>query len=127
LPGSAAPAHGRSPDPDAAAVLGRGARLYEHHCLSCHGASGEGKPQAYPQLAGRRALATGNAVRMVLDGGYAPSTAGNPWPYGMPPFGGVLSDADVAAVLSHVRSSWGNQGALVLPQEVARLRAAPAH
>jgi mono/diheme cytochrome c family protein len=64
---------------------------------------------------------------MVLDGGYAPSTAGNPWPYGMPPFAGALSDAEVAAVLSHVVSSWGNQGPLVLPQEVARLRAAPAH
>lgn len=127
LPDSAAPAHSRSPGPDAAAILGRGARLYEHHCLSCHGASGEGKPRAYPQLAGKRAIATGNAVRMVLDGGYAPSTAGNPWPYGMPPFGGVLSDADVAAVLSHVRTSWGNQGTLVLPQEVARLRGAPAH
>jgi hypothetical protein len=33
----------------------------------------------------------------------------------------------VAAVLSHVVSSWGSQGPLVLPQEVARLRAAPAH
>ncbi|UUZ52036.1 cytochrome c [Massilia sp. B-10] len=43
----------------------------------------------------------------------------------MPPFSGVLSDADVAAVVTYVRASWGNQGGQVLPQEVARLRATP--
>jgi len=126
LPDRAPPAYSPGPSGDAAAVLAQGARLYEKHCVSCHAVSGEGKPRAYPQLAAKGHLATGNAVRMVLDGGYAPSTAGNPWPYGMPPFGGVLSDAEVAAVLSHVRNSWGNQGALVLPQEVARLRGARA-
>lgn len=119
----------RQPQGDPLAILRQGAGLYETHCASCHGAGGEGTARAYPRLAGQRGIAsaaTGNLVRMVLDGGYAPSTAGNPRPYGMPPFSGVLSDAEVAAVLSYVRASWGNQGALVLPQEVGRLRATPA-
>jgi mono/diheme cytochrome c family protein len=63
---------------------------------------------------------------MVLNGGYPPSTRGNPRPYGMPPFGPALSDAEVAAVVSFVRTSWGNGGALVSPVDVARLRGAPA-
>jgi mono/diheme cytochrome c family protein len=92
-------------------VLERGGRLYERHCASCHGAQGEGVPGAYPPLAGNRAARmpeTTNLVQIVLHGGYPPATKGNPRPFGMPPFATVLSDADVAAVLSYVRSAWDN-------------------
>jgi mono/diheme cytochrome c family protein len=41
----------------------------------------------------------------------------------MPPFGAALSDTDIAAVLSHVRTSWGNAAAPVGEFEVHRLRA----
>jgi mono/diheme cytochrome c family protein len=110
------------------AVLQRGARIYGQQCASCHGGQGEGSARVYPRLAGRGVLANGpagNAIRMVLDGGYGPSTDGNPRPFGMPPFSAALSDADVAAVLTHVRTSWGNQGSPVQPQDVGRLRATP--
>ena len=50
------------------------------------------------------------------------ATAGNPRPHGMPPYVMLLSDADVAAVLTHLRTSWGNQGTPVSELEVARQR-----
>lgn len=63
---------------------------------------------------------------MVMNGGYGPSTAAHPRPFGMPPFVLTLSDADVAAVLTHVRSAWGNQAAPVAELTVQRLRGASA-
>jgi mono/diheme cytochrome c family protein len=58
----------------------------------------------------------------VLNGGYAPATKGNPRPYGMPPFFGKLNDADVAAVLTYARASWGNAGGPVSSADVERYR-----
>ncbi len=106
-------------------LASRGAVLYEQHCVACHGAKGEGAPNAYPPLAGNRAVtmaSPANGVRLVLQGGFPPTTTGNPRPYGMPPFGMRLSNDDVAAVLTHVRTSWGNAGAPVSALEVNRLR-----
>lgn len=94
----------------------RGAKLYDQHCAQCHGDKGEGVPGAYPPLAGNRAVTlpvTANLVQVVLGGGFPPATAGNPRPFGMPPYATVLSDADVAAVLSHIRGSWGNRAPAV--------------
>lgn len=108
------------------AVAARGAQLYEQHCAQCHGDNGKGVPNAYPALAGNRAVLmsqTSNLVQVVLNGGYAPATQGNPRPFGMPPFVLVLDDSDIAAVLTHVRSSWGNQASVVSPLEVNRIRA----
>jgi len=94
----------------------RGAKLYEDHCANCHGLQGQGQPGAYPALAGNRAVTmtpTNNLVLTVLGGGFAPSTHSNPRPYGMPPFVLQLGDADIAEVLTYVRSAWGNQAAPV--------------
>lgn len=110
-----------------ASVLARGAKLYEQHCTQCHGEQGRGVPQAYPALAGNRAVTmpqTANLVQIVLNGGYAPATEGNPRPFGMPPFVLELNDSDIAAVLTHIRQSWGNQASVVTPLEVNRMRAA---
>jgi len=103
----------------------RGARIYEQHCAKCHGARGEGIKGAYPPLAGNRAVTlpvSANMVQVVLGGGYPPATAGNPRPYGMPPFVMVLKDADVAAVLTFLRSSWGHNAPPVSEFEVAQQR-----
>jgi mono/diheme cytochrome c family protein len=108
-----------------AQVAERGARLYDKHCAQCHGEQGEGVRGAYPPLAGNRSVllpVTANLVQVVLGGGFPPATAGNPRPFGMPPFVMALSDADVAAVLTHVRTSWGNQAAPVSELEVERQR-----
>ena len=104
-----------------------GARLYDRHCKDCHGADGTGKPPAYPPLAGNRALTMRSAVnpiRMMLNGGYPPGTAGNPRPYGMPPFRPEMNDDEVATVVSYIRNSWGNHAGPVSPLEVDRFRSA---
>ncbi|MEY2890992.1 MAG: hypothetical protein RJA98_900 [Pseudomonadota bacterium] len=106
-------------------TLKLGREVYGQHCADCHGEQGQGAQGAYPALAGNRAVTQAsplNALRMVLVGGYAPSTAGNPRPWGMPPLGPTLSDAEVAAVVSYIRQSWGHSAsaATVLQAQQAR-------
>jgi mono/diheme cytochrome c family protein len=91
----------------------------------CHGDDGRGSTGAFPPLAGNRALLMANpanVIRVVLSGGFLPSTGGNPRPYGMPPFSHLLTDEQVAAVVTHVRTSWGNQASPVGLTEVLRYR-----
>ena len=110
-------------------VMEHGAHIYERHCASCHQANGEGVPRIYPALAGNTSILTElavNPIRMVYAGGFPPSTAGNPRPFGMPPFYQDLSDYDVAAVVTFIRRSWGNDAAPVSQAEAARLRGLPA-
>ncbi|NKE67371.1 cytochrome c [Ramlibacter sp. RBP-2] len=124
LPQAAAPAV-QPAVPTPREMAERGSKLYERHCAACHGARGEGVPGAYPALAGNRAVTlpvTANLVQVVLHGGFAPATAGNPRPFGMPPFATLLGDRDVAAVLTHVRTSWGNRAAPVAEVDVVRQR-----
>ncbi len=107
-------------------VLAEGRRIYEAKCAQCHGDDGRGKLPAYPPLAGNRAVTLSpavNAIRMTVNGGFPPGTKGNPRPYGMPPFGHELDDAQVAAVLSWIRTSWGNAAPPVTAVEVNRYRA----
>ncbi len=110
---------------DKKAMITAGAKLYENQCATCHQESGKGVPSVYPALAGSSAINTAiasNAIRMVLHGGYAPSTVGNPRPYGMPPFGQTMSDEEVAVVLTYIRNSWGNQGNAISSNEVNHYR-----
>ena len=108
-----------------AVVFDRGAKLYEQHCADCHGEQGRGVRGAYPPLAGNRAITmpvTQNLVQVVLNGGFPPATRGHPRPFGMPPFATVLSDAEVAAVISYIRGAWGNRAAPVSELTVAQQR-----
>lgn len=106
-------------------VLNAGERLYADHCAQCHGKSGEGEPGKFPALAGNRALSLGdpsNVIQTILHGGFLPATAGNPRPFGMPPFFQTLDEAQVAAVASYVRGAWGNTGFAVEPLDVYQLK-----
>ena len=88
-----------------------GAKLYLKHCADCHGDNGEGKADAFPALAGNRTVTMANAtnlITLILKGGFAPASAGNPRPHGMPPFYHLLNDGDIANVATYVRSHWGN-------------------
>lgn len=106
-----------------AEVYAQGGRIYQQHCADCHGATGEGEPYVYPPLAGN-ALVTApsptNLIRNVMLGGFPPSTAGNPRPYGMPPFAHELRPDDAAAVLTYIRSAWGNAAPPVIPGDIER-------
>lgn len=112
----------------AEAMRRRGAALYADRCAQCHGDDGEGRAPAAPALAGNRAVLMASAVdpiRLVLFGGYAPGTAGNPRPFGMPPFAQALSDEQIAEVLTYVRTSWGNEARPVAAAEVIANRTGP--
>lgn len=103
----------------------RGEQVYAQQCAQCHGRRGEGVAGAFPPLAGNRAVtlaSPANLVRVLLSGGYPPATAGNPRPFGMPPYAHVLDDRDIAAVITYVRGAWGNDAPAVPPQEVLKYR-----
>jgi mono/diheme cytochrome c family protein len=98
-----------------------GAEVYDTHCSECHGDDGEGEAYVYPALAGNRlvtAASARNALETILNGGFAPSTAAHPRPFGMPPYAHRLSPTEVAAVLTYVRSAWGNDAPAVAPTAV---------
>ncbi len=105
-----------------------GEELYKKNCADCHGDHGEGRDPAAPPLAGNRAVTMPSAVnpiRLVLFGGYAPGTAGNPRPFGMPPYSLTLSDEQIAEVLNYVRTSWGNAAPPVQGEEISANRGNP--
>lgn len=105
-------------------VMVRGGKLYEQHCASCHGGQGQGVPSIYPALAGNRAVllaSPNNLVQIVRNGGFLPTTGGNPQPFGMPPFAQVLDNDEIAAVTTYVRQSWGNAAPAVSAFDVHRV------
>lgn len=109
----------------AADLMERGQDIYRQQCAECHGEQGEGRRGAFPALAGNRAVTladTTNLVRVLLQGGYQPATAGNPRPHGMPPFAQSLRDEEMAAVLSYIRNAWGNVAPRVDTIDVYRAR-----
>jgi mono/diheme cytochrome c family protein len=107
-----------------------GAAIYKDHCAQCHGEQGQGKGDAYPALAGNRAVQMShitNLVQALTYGGFSPATQAQPQPYGMPPFVLTLSDRDMADVLTHIRQQWGNQAPTVTEFDVTRVRVLQTH
>ncbi len=102
----------------AAAAYGEeaaGKALFLKNCAACHQSTGRGIPGAFPALAGNRfAQGAATEVASVLLKGRG----------GMPDFSDGLSDAEIASVLSYVRSAWGNTAAPLSEAEVMAQRAA---
>ena len=90
-----------------------GASLYRAICQGCHMADGQGArgAGAYPALAGNPRVATAPYLIVTIVRGRN----------GMPPFGAMLDDEQVAAVASHVRTHFGNRS--VEPVSAADVRA----
>ncbi|MDX5363944.1 MAG: cytochrome c oxidase subunit II [Pseudazoarcus pumilus] len=104
---TAAPAAAAQPAAD-------GGQLYASNCAACHQPNGNGLPPAFPALAGS-AVVTGEPaglIEVLLKG--RPGTA-------MASFG-HLADADIAAIATHVRGSWGNGAGAVAADAVAAAR-----
>ncbi len=120
-----------SPDPAAgspAAASGdaeRGAAIYATNCAACHQATGQGLPGVFPPLAGDplvNATDPAGHISAVLDGRQGSTINGVTYISPMPPFKGILNDADIAAVVNHERTNWGNAAPLVSAEDVAALR-----
>ncbi len=115
------------PSSESSLLVSFGKSIYDRECAVCHGAEGLGAPPHYPPLAGNQSIQMSsavNAIRMVLNGGFPPGTAKNSRPFGMPPFAQRLSDDEVAAVVSYIRTAWGNRGDPVSARQANELRSA---
>lgn len=88
-----------------------GGQLYTAHCVACHQATGKGLPGVFPPLAVSEWV-TGKpevTVQIVLHGITGELTVeGTKYNGAMPTFKDKLSDTEIAAVVSHIRTSFGN-------------------
>lgn len=105
-----------------------GQQLFTLYCSACHAADGKGATGGtFPPLAGSPwvADAPDRAVKIVLKGLTGPvEVLGKPYNLEMPPQGATLPDSQIAAILTYVRSAWGNQGSAVSEDFVKTTRAA---
>lgn len=103
-----------------------GGQIYTSHCLACHQATGGGLPGVFPPLAGSEWVngKASTAIQIVLHGVTGDLTVkGSVYKGHMPTFASQLGDAEIAAVLSHVRTSFGNTAGKVTADEVKQERA----
>jgi cytochrome c oxidase subunit 2 len=93
----------------------RGEKVYAANCVACHQAGGKGVPGTFPALDASPVVNGPKKpqIDIVLNG-----------KGGMPPWKGVLSDTDIAAVITYTRNSWSNkpQENIVQPAEVLAAR-----
>jgi mono/diheme cytochrome c family protein len=102
-----------------------GAGLYLNQCSSCHGRDGLGHSDLLPPLAGNPAALEqdpSSMINIMLNGAGRIVVHGVPDSYRMTPFRVLLSDEQIAAIATFVRSSWGNNGSAVTPSAVRTLR-----
>ena len=102
-----------------------GAAIFSAQCSACHQANGQGIPGAFPPLAASEWMLADAAipVAIVHDGLQGEiEVAGNQYQGAMPRFGGQLSDAELAAVLSYARSQWGNDASEISSATVTEHR-----
>jgi alcohol dehydrogenase (quinone), cytochrome c subunit len=108
-----------------AAMQTPGASAYIGACSACHGADGKGQAPFMPPLAGNPAVLDANAsslINLVLNGAEPLVAKGVPDAYRMPQFRVQLTDAQIADVLSFVRSAWGNNAGAVSTEQVKKMR-----
>jgi mono/diheme cytochrome c family protein len=104
--------------PDDVAVVAAGKQVYDRHCAACHGAKLEGQPDwrlrdASGRLPAPPHDASGHTwhhpdevlFRIVKDG-VAQAARLKDYQTAMPVYAGVLSDAEIVAVLSYIKANW---------------------
>jgi mono/diheme cytochrome c family protein len=129
--GSAEKLESFQPQSGAAAVAARGRKVYESVCGICHGMDGAGKPGQAPPLAGSEwVMAKGvNRLTHIPLAGLTGTikVEGKDWSLNMAAMGAALSDADLAAVLTYLRTSWGNKAGEVTADDIKKVRDAMGH
>ncbi|GAA4340600.1 cytochrome c [Pigmentiphaga soli] len=131
---SLAPANNAAPyryDPAVAQQLyeghpaSTGAQLYLDRCAACHRSNGTGNGKAFPALAGNPILQTADptsAIHIVLSGSSQPYTEAAPSMLTMAPYADILSDQQIADVVTFIQQSWGNRGGTATADQVAKVR-----
>lgn len=93
-----------------------GEQLYNDNCSACHQKNGLGIQGAFPALKGDKiALGNDKAVAFLVLTGKG----------GMPAFKDETSDAELAAIMTYVRSMWGNKGKPMAAATFAKARTGP--
>ncbi|MGA2549135.1 MAG: cytochrome c [Burkholderiaceae bacterium] len=128
----ATPAYVYDPKPTVAALTrpagNAGATLYATYCMGCHGVDGKAFAPYLAPLAGNPNVIEGDptsSINVTLYGSHALILQGIPAAYPMPSFRAVMSDREVADVLSFIRQGWNNQASSVTTQAVAKIRHEP--
>ena len=96
--------------------------LYNQNCAGCHGATGTGQPGVFPPLANNPVVnGPADKVIAIVNGGLTtPITVnGANFSGSMPAWKGNLTPAQIADVLTYVRSAWGNKAGPVTTAQVA--------
>jgi mono/diheme cytochrome c family protein len=105
-----------------------GAMKYRQVCAPCHQESGTGVPNQFPPLNGSEWVNTpgaGRLIRIVQTGVSGPlKVKGTDWNHTMPPMGAAMTDEEIAAVLTYVRSAFGNKAPKVTVEQVKAVRGA---
>jgi glucose/arabinose dehydrogenase/mono/diheme cytochrome c family protein len=106
--------------PEQRALYDKGRDAYAV-CAACHQDEGQGMKGLAPALAGSNWVngSPEAVVRIVLNGKVDQLA--------MPPLGGALDDATVAAILTYVRKSWGNDASPISPETVRSIRSLVSH
>ena len=109
------------PDPK---VLGK--KLFSANCVTCHQANGQGQPGQFPPLAGSEFVlgdASNRMIAIVLKGLQGPvQVKGQAFNNAMQPWEGQYTDQQLAAILTYVRSDWGNNAPEIPPEAVKAMR-----
>ena len=104
------------------------APIYADECSGCHGADGKGAAGLFPSLErSRRSCSRAiqrRCLHVVLRGARSAATEGAPTAAAMPQFAWVLTDDQVAAVVSYIRNAWGNSAPPVSAADVGKARRA---
>ena len=106
-----------------------GEQIYMTRCLSCHQANGQGMASVFPPLDGADWVVGEKdpLIGIILHGVMGEMKVNDVTYSGaMPPWGGYLSDEDIAALLTYIRTSWSNEASEVTAEEVAKVREATA-
>ncbi|SFR32204.1 putative membrane-bound dehydrogenase domain-containing protein [Robiginitalea myxolifaciens] len=118
-----------NPTDSIAYVAGREVYHREGYCATCHQADGAGLPAAgFPPLQGSEWV-TGDSQRLIkltlkgIQGPIIVNGKNYPGQVPMTAFEGLLTDMEMAAVLTYVRNAFGNKATPVDPREVRAIRA----
>jgi len=119
--GAQATAAAGPPDPK---VLGK--KLFSTNCVTCHQANGQGQPGQFPPLAGSDFVlgdASNRLIAIVLKGLQGPvQVKGQTFNNAMQAWEGQYTDQQLAAILTYVRSDWGNSAPEISAEAVKAMR-----
>lgn len=102
----------------------RGGLGYDQFCSACHQRDGRGAPGVFPPLAGNESVLSDDptsVVHVVLTGWTEAVTRHTKHAFSMPEYSS-LSDAELAEILTFVRTSWGNEGRPVAAAQIREAR-----